>query len=304
MSLSPAYAGYRAGSLVARALPGPAVLPASGLLGRAAAQALRPRREMVARHQRRVRPELSGRALERAIDGVFASYVRYWLESFRLPGTRPADIARGVTTEGFEQVEAAMEAGNGVILALPHVGGWEWAAFWLTQVRGYQVTAVAEPVEPPELADWFVGLRRSLGMNIIPLGPSAGTEVVRALNANHIVCLLCDRDIAGGGIEVDFFGETTTMPGGPATLALRSGVPLIPTATYFGGDRDSHHFILRPALPTERQGGLRADVTRVTGLLADDLEWLIRQAPEQWHLMQPNWPSDTAPAVTVAPGAG
>jgi KDO2-lipid IV(A) lauroyltransferase len=29
----------------------------------------------------------------------------------------------------------------------------------------------------------------------------------------------------------------------------------------------------------------------VTQLLADELELLIREAPEQWHLMQPNWPS-------------
>jgi phosphatidylinositol dimannoside acyltransferase len=28
--------------------------------------------------------------------------------------------------------------------------------------------------------------------------------------------------------------------------------------------------------------------------LADELEALIREAPEQWHMMQPNWPSDWA----------
>jgi KDO2-lipid IV(A) lauroyltransferase len=26
--------------------------------------------------------------------------------------------------------------------------------------------------------------------------------------------------------------------------------------------------------------------------LAYELETLIRRAPEQWHLLQPNWPSD------------
>jgi KDO2-lipid IV(A) lauroyltransferase len=46
-------------------------------------------------------------------------------------------------------------------------------------------------------------------------------------------------------------------------------------------------------VPTARRGeGLRDDVARVTQALARELEFLIRRAPEQWHLFQPNWPSD------------
>ena len=60
--------------------------------------------------------------------------------------------------------------------------------------------------------------------------PTAGTEVVRAIKERHVICLISDRDILGGGIEVEFFGERTTMPGGPATLALRTGAPLLPGA--------------------------------------------------------------------------
>ncbi|MCU1353112.1 MAG: putative acyltransferase, partial [Acidimicrobiales bacterium] len=273
------------------ALPGGVVRPLSGVLGRAAATAMRPRRDMVVRHQRRVRPDLSGRELDDAVNGAFASYARYWIESFRLPGTSAEDLDAGFSHDGYEHVTDALAAGRGVIVSLPHLGGWEWAAFWLTEVQRVGVTAVVEPVQPPELARWFVDLRESLGMEIIPLGPSAGAAVARALKANRVVCLLSDRDIGGGGMAVDFFGERTTLPAGPATLALRTGAPLVPAAVYFreGG----HHAVLRPPLAIERQGGrLREDVQRVTELLAVELEGLIRAAPEQWHLMQPNWPSD------------
>jgi len=149
---------------------------------------------------------------------------------------------------------------------------------------------VVETLDPPEVFDWFVGLRRSFGMNVVALGPDAAAQVVRALKSNHIVCLLCDRDIGGGGVEVEFFGERTTLPAGPATLALRTGAPLLPTAAYFRGR--GHHGVVGPPVPAERQEGLRADVTRITQLLAHELEALIKAAPEQWHLMQPNWPSD------------
>lgn len=291
MGPDPSYLGYRAGSAVARALPAPVVPFATGLLGRVAVRAMGDRRKMVERNLKRVHgQQLRGRELDRKVQETFDSYTRYWVESFRLPGTSPADLLAGITTEGYEHLEAAREAGNGAVLGIPHLGGWEWAAFWLAEAVGIPITAVVEPVEPPELAEWFVGLRRQFGINVVPLGPSSGTECLRALKANHVLCLLCDRDIGGGGVEVDFFGERTTMPGGPATLALRTGAPLLPTAIYFDGD--GHHGVALPPLDTERRGSLRSDVNRVTQDLADALEVLIRRAPEQWHLMQPNWPSD------------
>jgi KDO2-lipid IV(A) lauroyltransferase len=143
------------------------------------------------------------------------------------------------------------------------------------------------------LFEFFVEFRRELGMNIVPLGPDAGSEILKALNSNHVVCLLADRDIIGDGVELEFFGETTTIPAGPATLALRTGAALIPCAVYFEG-RTGHHAVVEPPLKVVREGRLRDDVRRVTIDLAGRLEGLIRQAPEQWHLQQPNWPSDYA----------
>lgn len=251
---------------------------------------MRDRRRQVVRNLRRVRPDLDGAALEDAVNGVFESYARYWVESFRLPGTPVAEIDAGFSAEGFEHVDSAIDDGGGVILALPHLGGWEWAAFWLTGVRHFGVTAVAEALDPPDLGRWFVGLRESLGMEVVPLGPGAGRASLRALHDNRILCLVCDRDLEGNGVEVSFFGEKTTLPGGPATLALRTGAPLVPAAVYFDGP--GHHAVVEPPLPAERQGSLRDDVGRVTQALADRLEALISRAPEQWHLLQPNWPSD------------
>ena len=124
----------------------------------------------------------------------------------------------------------------------------------------------------------------------MPLGPAAGAAVLKALRANELVGLLCDRDIGGGGISVEFFGEQTTLPAGPITLALRTGAPVLPTAVYFDGR--GHRGVVRPPLDMTRQGSLREDVARLTQVLAGELEILISAAPEQWHVFQPNWPSD------------
>jgi phosphatidylinositol dimannoside acyltransferase len=287
---SRALRAFQLGAAVGRTLPWPvarAVADAGALIGVVSSPS---RRLVVERNLRRAQPGIDGLALRRATFETFRSYAHYWAESFRLPSRSPDELEAGITTDGYEHLAAAVEAGNGAIVALPHLGGWEWAGFWLTRARGVAVSVVVEPLQPPDVFEWFTSFRRSLGMDVIPLGPSAGTQVVKALKDNRVVCLLCDRDLGGGGVEVDFFGERTTLPAGPATLALRTGAPLLPTAVY---DRPwGHHGVVRPPLSLTRQGRLRHDVAALTQALAVELEELIRAEPQQWHLMQPNWPSD------------
>jgi KDO2-lipid IV(A) lauroyltransferase len=276
---------------LARAVPHPVAAAWARGLGRAAGYVASERRAQVERNLRRIDPSLSGLRLRRMVDKTFESYARYYEESFRLPGTSPEALDAGFQADGWDRLDAALEQGNGAIMAMPHLGGWEWSGFWLTQVKGVPVTAVVEKLDPPELFEWFVGLRESFGFEIVALGPQAGTATARALKANHVLALLCDRDLPGTGPEVEFFGERTTLPGGPATLALRTGAAILPTAIYCDGP-SSRHAVVLPALDTTRQGKLRDDVQRVTQDLAGALEVLIRKAPEQWHLLQPNWPSD------------
>ena len=241
-------------------------------------------RHFAAIHQSRARGvALEGAARKEAVREAFASYARYWMESLRLPVMRPEEVDATFTIDGLEHIQAARDAGTGAILALPHVGGWEVGGSWFVR-QGYPLTVVVEALKPPELFGWFADLRRSQGFTVIPLSRSAGMSVVRALRANQIVALVSDRDITGGGVEVEFFGERTTLPAGPATLASRFGAPLLPTAVYFDGP--GHHAVVRPPVP------LDGDVTSITQTLAHELENLIRAAPEQWHLFQPNWPSD------------
>jgi KDO2-lipid IV(A) lauroyltransferase len=262
--------------------------PAARVLGQTLSFGMPSRRRQVERNLRRATAgELDGFALRKAVAETFGSYSRYWLELFRLPAETGEPLEMDV--EGFENLTAAIDRGTGAVLALPHLGGWDFAGAWLA-AQGLGLTVVAEPVEPPELYNWFVGVRTALGMNVVQLGPDAGKAVLQALRRNEVVCLLCDRDLVGDGIGVDFFGERTTLPAGPATLALRVGSPVMPTAVYFAGP--GHHAVVRPPIALERTGRFRDDVGRLTQAIAYELETLIRAAPEQWHLFQPNWPSD------------
>lgn len=287
----PVYETYRVGAAVAERLPMRTVVPAErlgALLGRIEG----PRRRQVIRNLRRIHgPDFDGPELEAAIRRTFGYYTRYWVESFKLPGVSKTKVDVGFSVEGLEHLLRALDGDKGPLMVIPHLGGWEWAAYWVTEILGHPITAVVEPVEPPELFEWFAGYRRSLGMEVVPLGPEVAGTVARAIKDRHVICLLTDRDITGTGVEVEFFGERTTLPSGPATLALRTGAPLLPIAIYFRHPIGVHALV-RPPVPAERRGRLRDDVVRITGDLARELEWLIGRAPEQWHVMQPNWPSD------------
>ena len=282
---------YQAGSLVARSLPQPLAVGAGRVAGAALAQTMRGRRTMIERHLRRAHGgRLEGADLRREVQRAFDSYARYWAESFRLPDLTPDDLDAGMSYEGLEHLDAALAEGKGVIATLPHLGGWDYGGAWLA-TQGYPVTVVVEPLEPPELLAWFAEFRERLGMTVVPLGPAVGPAVLGALRRNELVGLLSDRDITGDGVEVEFFGERTTLPAGPATLALRTGAAILPMTIYFRG-RNGHHGVVRPPVPVGRQGKLRDDVARITQLVARELEIFIRADPAQWHLMQPNWPSD------------
>lgn len=304
--------GLRAASALARFTPAPLASAAAHTLSRVAAGRSPEQRLLVERNLRRVygmpldgvTPDPAQRraplpadapideaTLQVKVQQVFDAYARYWLDSLRLPHVSFEDMDRSFTYEGLEHVVQPARAGQGVVMALPHLGGWEWAGRWLIEAQGLSLAAAVERLEPPELYEWFLRYRRDeLGMEIIPVGPSAASQLGGALAAGSILALLCDRDLSGDGIEVEFFGERTRLPGGPALLALRSGCPLVPVGVFFRGDQ--HHAVVRPPLDTERRGRLRADVARVTQDLAHALEELVSLDPVQWHMLQPNWPSD------------
>lgn len=230
----------------------------------------------------------SDEMVERFVDRGFETYGRYWAEGAKLPAISPQVIKKYFClSEGEEHLAAAVASGRGVVIALPHIGSWEWGGAFLSLV-GWPMLAVAEALEPPELFRFFKSKRESIGISVEPLDDKAGTVLLSTLKEGKIVGLLCDRDIQGNGIPARLLGEEVTIPAGPATLALRTGAVLL-TAACYAGPGDGHHAVIMPPIDTTRTGKLREDVARVTQAVADDLSSLIRRAPEQWHVLQPRF---------------
>lgn len=289
---------YRGAATVVGRIPMPVATRAASLLGRVLLRTMQSRRALVERHQQRLSPNLLTEgpdALERRIRETFDSYAQYWVSMFRLQGLTQQQIDATIRVDGAEHIEAALVAGHGAIMAMPHIGAWDHGGAWLA--GRWPLTVVAERLNPPALFDWFCEQRARNGMTVVALGDSeGGKRLLRALRNNEVIGLLCDRDIVGGGIEVDFFGEKATMPAGPALLALRTGARILPNAVYQRPDGGAHG-VIRPPLPVVPTGNLRADVAALTQRLADELAELIAAAPHQWHVLAPHWQSDPRNSV-------
>jgi KDO2-lipid IV(A) lauroyltransferase len=286
------YITYRGLAVALSLVPRPIAAGLANVVGLTIARLWKSKRPLLRANLRRVVGTNSSEAdLDRRATAAFVSYARYWVESARVGALRSDQVESIFSIEGFERFRLEMAKGRGVVIVLPHVGSWEYGGRWLAQ-QGYPMTTVGEMLEPPELFEWFTSKRAALGLTVLPPGPGTTVRLLDTLREGRVVGLLADRDLVGNGIEVDFFGEKTTLPGGPALLALRSGAALMTCAIY-QRPHGRYHAVLQPPIDSKRSGdGMRHDVQRLTEDTARALEKLIRVAPEQWHLFQPNWPSD------------
>jgi phosphatidylinositol dimannoside acyltransferase len=237
---------------------------------------------------------------------VMRSYARYWLEAFRLPVMPAARLVGGMHDTGH--VRTAFEylaAGRGVVFALPHMGNYDLAGAWIIARGAGFITTVAERLQPESVYDRFVAFREGLGVEVLPA--SGGTSSVfgilaQRLGAGKLVCLVCDRDVTGAGIEVEFFGEKARMMGGPAALAVQTGAALMPVILWFEGDHWGAH--VHAEIPVPVEGDREQQAAAMMQEVARLFEAGIRAHPQDWHMLQKVFVADLDPArLAAAEGA-
>lgn len=216
------------------------------------------------------------------------SYMRYWLEAFRLPAIHsdPRLHERLLTgMRGKEHSDASIASGRGVIFALPHSGNWDMAGvFCVNHYGGF--TTVAERVKPEVLFDAFVDYRESLGFTVVPLTGGSASPYPRlkeTLERSGVVCLLADRDLTRTGVTVDFMGEEANVAAGPAQLAIETGAALHVVHSFFDGE--GWGLTVSPEVEV-------TTLQETCQRMADGFAENIRQHPADWHMLQPQWNKD------------
>lgn len=254
----------------------------------------------------RVRPELDARALRRLSRTGMRSYMRYFREAFTVQGATREQLAARVRVEGHENIATDVAAGRGVALALGHVGNWDLAGAYAAAHLA-PVLTVAERLRPEALFREFVAFRRSIGIDVLPLGDGdVFRNLVRgAQSGPRLVPLLADRDLTARGIEVDLCGHPARVAAGPAALALAAKVALVPAGVYYerlsGARRRAAgtpwgvviHFL--PAVPVPNASDRRAQVAAMTQAWVDAVGDFLREHTEDWHMLQKVFVADLDP---------
>ncbi len=286
------YLGVRAASGFMHVWPLAAAKKLGSAAGLLAYLLLPARRRMAGRHARRTGLEASVGSRSAAVRKMFASYGQYWGESLWAGPRNVRKVADRFQIEGLDRILDAVEDGRGVVVVLPHVGNWEMAgvAVWGLDL---EVVAVAENLANSHIRDWFSRVRALSRINVVFARKGLITDLQKMLNSRTAVCLPADRDLSGRGVPVRFFGEETTLPAGPLLLGIRSGRPVIPVTVY-SRRKSGYRVVVKPALEIPTRGSLTQRLRRGAQRMAEAFEELILAAPEQWHLLQPNWPSDRA----------
>ncbi|MGW7329457.1 phosphatidylinositol mannoside acyltransferase [Streptomyces sp. NPDC054840] len=240
----------------------------------------------------RVVPDAGPERLRELSQAGMRSYMRYWMESFRLPTMDPKRFSTDVEFRDEHLLREALDSGRGVVVALPHLANWDLAGAWAIGHMHAPFTTVAERLKPETLYDRFVAYRESLGMEVLPhSGGAAFGTLARRLRSGGLVCLVADRDLSASGVEVDFFGSTARMPAGPALLAQQTGAVLLPATLHYG-DTPKLYGRIHPEVEVPRTGTRTERTTVMTQALADAFAWGIAAHPEDWHMLQRLWLDD------------
>jgi phosphatidylinositol dimannoside acyltransferase len=282
-------AGYGLGWYLGSRLPESWAWQGSMLAADAAWRRRGPRVRVLEGNLRRVVGAHASDAQLRALSRrAMRSYARYWLEVFRLPAM-PADrLVAGMHDSGhIRTVIEHVTAGRGVVFALPHMGNYDQAGAWIIATGAGSITAVAERLQPQSIYDRFVAFREGLGMEVLPASGGSSSPfgvLAQRLRAGRIAVLVCDRDVTGSGIEVEFFGEKARMMGGPAALAMHTGAALMPVTLWFAGHDWGAH--IHQEIPVPAEGARRQKTAAMTQQVAHVFEEGIRAHPQDWHMLQ------------------
>jgi KDO2-lipid IV(A) lauroyltransferase len=244
-------------------------------------------------------PQADLREARRVTRAAFANYARYMVDLVRLPHIHPRELIDSITVEGWEHVEAAFRYGKGVVFATGHIGNWDLAGAAFA-ARGKPVSALVETLKPERWNERVQRTRTLAGVRAIPI-ESGVREMLAALRKKEGLAVLVDRPLAEDGVPVTFFGRTTRVPAGAATLALRTGSPVVPAALVRDPDGPGYLAHIGPPILGQKGADAAAEVQQVMQRVMSWLEGIIVRYPDQWFMFRQMWPGSESPLGALTP---
>jgi lauroyl/myristoyl acyltransferase len=257
------------------------------------------------RRQRRVLQENLARVVgpeeaPAAARRVFRNFARYVIDFYQLPSLGKDDLCNRIEFHDWRNLNEALQPGAGGLFITIHLGQAELGGGALA-AYGHAPNAIAETFDYAPMNDFIQGLRRDLGMNVIPAN-KATKGVLRCLNRGETLCMMIDVIQSGEGVVVDFCGAPVEFSSAPARIAIRTGARVMPgVVARAPHDRMKLLPKIDFGLEFDPTGDEEADVQVLTQRIANSLEAYVREFPDQWFAFRPSG-ERTADKETEAKG--
>jgi Kdo2-lipid IVA lauroyltransferase/acyltransferase len=124
-----------------------------------------------------------------------------------------------------------------------------------------------------------------------PKGMEGARELMRGLERGESVALMNDQKF-NGGVASPLFGVMAHTAPGPATFALRFGIPLQPMSVERIGPGARFRVIVHPPIRLEDTGDRDADVAAGVRRINTFIEERVRARPEEWFWVHRRWPGE------------
>jgi KDO2-lipid IV(A) lauroyltransferase len=279
------YWAYRLAERLINLLPRRVVLPLAAAAGNAAHDLTAAKRGVVRGNlAHAMQLPIDHRRVRRAARQAFRNYAKYLVDVMRLETLQPTEVEQMVLIDNLPLLDEARAAERGVLLCTVHVGGMDLLAPALFR-HGYELHVVADDTTYGRLYEHLRSIRARHGLTLIGWRSLRG--LFRALRAGENLVLFCDGGYRDGDVPVEFMGEPTTFPAGPAALSARSGAPILPVACSRLPDE---RFRTRGLPLITAVSDAPAELYRATQALADALGSVIAEDPGQWYMFRPVWP--------------
>ena len=180
-----------------------------------------------------------------------------------------------------------LESRRPTIFITAHVGPWQVAPL-VTKQYGFTINTIYAPESNPVIQDMMLGLRRSLGEQLI--STEAGPRpLIKELKAGHSINLAMDTRPDTGKL-VPFFGREALTNTSAVGLALKTGASLVVArGERLPGGR-YRIWVYDPLQSPNPDAPLKDQAVALTGIIHGYFEEWIREYPEQWICLKRRWP--------------
>jgi lauroyl/myristoyl acyltransferase len=231
----------------------------------------------------------------RDVRTVFRVSSRNWADLLIVPGRTEQEFRSDVrlSTESLAHIDDAIARGNGCVIVTAHLGAFDVVGHYLHAI-GYKLTIVTGRTTARIVFDGVTYLRQSNGLELVEATPSGVRKAIHTVRQGNCAVIVSDRDFFQNGVDVNFFGERTTLPPGAIRIARDTGAAIVPV---YGRRADvGHEITIHKPILVPKSSDLKADLAIGMERVVESMQTAISAVPDQWVMFQSVWPSE--------PGAG